>query len=239
MRKIKSDATKQPVLLPTLPTRQKWGYNKTNMQALPNLILCEECDALYQKPEALDGHVTQCNRCGAEMDRYAEKEHFILPLTIASLLMFVMANSMPIAALKLQGLESHTTLLGAVFSLMTQGDWLFALLVLATTFVFPLMQLCLLLYTALGMWWQRKNKRVDVPLPYLDVVMRMMYALRPWSMIEVFMLSMMVAIIKLAGRTLILGPAIWAFVALTILLSLVLSFNQHSLWHINVNQLRR
>lgn len=214
------------------------------MQALPNLILCEECDSLYQKPEALDGHVAHCACCGAEIERYAQKDHYILPLTIASIVMFLVANSMPIAQLRLQGLESQSTLIGSVLSLTAHGDWLFALMVLATTFVFPLMQLCLLLYIALHMHRQSRqhqntshqNKHTAKPLPYLNIVMRIMHGLKPWSMIEVFMLSMMVAIIKLANSaTLILGPAIWAFVALTILLSLVLSVNQHSLWHLKLD----
>lgn len=209
------------------------------MQALPNVILCEECDSLYQKPDALDGHVAHCACCGTEIERYAQKDHYILPLTIASILMFLVANSMPIAQLRLQGLESQSTLIGSVLSLTAHGDWLFALMVLATTFAFPLMQLCLLLYIALHMHRQNmshQNNSTAKPLPYLNIVMRIMHGLKPWSMIEVFMLSMMVAIIKLANSaTLILGPAIWAFVALTILLSLVLSVNQHSLWHLKLD----
>ena len=84
------------------------------MQALPNVILCEECDSLYQKPDALDGHVAHCACCGTEIERYAQKDHYILPLTIASILMFLVANSMPIAQLRLQGLESQSTLIGSV-----------------------------------------------------------------------------------------------------------------------------
>ncbi|MNT72506.1 Paraquat-inducible protein A [compost metagenome] len=59
----------------------------------------------------------------------------------------------------------------------------------------------------------------------------MMQSLRPWGMIEVFLLGVLVAIVKLSSMaTVVPGPALWAFVALTVTLTAVLSFNPGAFW---------
>ena len=50
-------------------------------------------------------------------------------------------------------------------------------------------------------------------------------------MIEVFLLGVLVAIVKLSSMaTVIPGPALYAFMALTVLLTAVLSFNPRGFW---------
>ena len=60
---------------------------------------------------------------------------------------------------------------------------------------------------------------------------RAIQSVRPWGMIEVFLLGVLVAIVKLSSMaTVVAGPALWAFVALTVLLTAVLSFNPNAFW---------
>ena len=54
----------------------------------------------------------------AELDRHpGQQERRILPLTVACLIMFAIANLFPIVEIELQGLRSQTTLAGAVIAL--------------------------------------------------------------------------------------------------------------------------
>ena len=58
-----------------------------------------------------------------------------------------------------------------------------------------------------------------------------MQSLRPWGMIEVFLLGVLVAIVKLSSMAQSWpGPALWAFMGLTVLLTAVLSFNPRTFW---------
>ena len=99
-----------------------------------------------------------------------------------------------------------------------------ALLVLATTLLFPLLQLCILFYLLVPMRYERR------PAGF-GVLVNALVALRPWGMIEVFLLGVLVAIIKLSSLAqVIAGPALWAFVGLTVLLTAVLSFNPRTFW---------
>ena len=194
------------------------------MNEVPAMVVCEGCDAVYRKAELHAREVARCLRCGTELARHpGAQQHRILPLTVASLVLFVIANLFPIVEIELQGRRSQTTLLGAVLVLNSEGMALVAMLVTATTLLFPLLQLCILFYLLVPM---ARPKR-----PGFSLLVRMMQSLRPWGMIEVFLLGVMVAIVKLSSMATVLpGPALWAFIGLTVLLTSVLSFDPRSFW---------
>ncbi len=65
-----------------------------------------------------------------------------------------------------------------------------------------------------------------------DVVLRAMQAVRPWVMVEVFMLGVLVAFVKLNGlASVIPGPGLWAFGAVMILAAAMASaFDHEHVW---------
>ncbi|EIJ45809.1 paraquat-inducible A protein [Herbaspirillum sp. GW103] len=197
------------------------------MQKRTDLIVCEECDAVYQRMTLGEREVARCLRCGAELERDTGRRlQHLLPLTIAALILFVIANAFPIVTIELQGLSSQTTLIGAVVALTRDGMSEVALLVLATTLLFPLIQLGVLLYLLLP------GGRQSRP-PGFVLLLRLMQVARPWGMIEVFMLGVLVALIKLSNMAEVIpGPALWSFGGLTVLLTVVVSFNPRYLWHV-------
>ena len=195
------------------------------MKEITDAIVCEGCDALYRRTPLRRREVARCERCGTELDRHpGEQRARILPLTIASLIMFAIANLFPIVEIELRGLRSQTTLAGAVIVLTAEGMSPVALLVLATTLLFPLLQLCILA-------WLLVPLARGLQPPGFAWLVRVMQSLRPWGMIEVFLLGVLVAVVKLSSMATVLpGPALWAFMALTVLLTAVLSFNPRAFW---------
>ncbi|GAA4344469.1 paraquat-inducible protein A [Variovorax defluvii] len=195
------------------------------MKEVPEAIVCEGCDAIYHRRQLRRREVSHCRRCGTELDRHAgDQAARVLPLTVACLILFAIANLFPIVEIELQGLSSETTLAGAVMVLAGEGMSPVALLVLATTILFPLVQLCILLYLLLPM--QRERRPAG-----FDVLVRLLQMLEPWGMIEVFLLGVLVAIVKLSSMAqVIAGPALWAFMALTVLLTAVLAFSPRTFW---------
>jgi paraquat-inducible protein A len=195
------------------------------MTEVPDAILCEGCDAIYRRVPLRRREVAHCPRCGTELDRHpGDQSARVLPLTVASLILFAIANLFPIVEIEVQGLSSQTTLAGAVVALSSEGMSPVALLVLATTILFPLMQLCFLFYLLVPMAYERR------PVGFA-ILVKALQALRPWGMVEVFLLGVLVAIIKLGSMAQVIpGPALWAFGALTVLLTAVLSFNPKTFW---------
>ena len=201
------------------------------MHEISHLIACEQCDAVFTKLVLANGEIARCTRCGAEMDRNAQqRRNHLLPLTIASLIIFVIANTFPIVEMELQGLHSQTTLIGAVVSLATEGISMVAVLVMATTILFPFMQMLILFYLLVP---SKNTNNLSGNRPGFSLLIRIMQTLRPWGMIEVFLLGVLVALIKLSNMaTIIPGIALWAFCMLTVMLTVVVSFNPRYLWQL-------
>ena len=195
------------------------------MKEVPDTVVCPGCDAIYSRAPLHPRDVAHCPRCGTELARHpGQQQRRILPLTVACLIMFAIANLFPIVEIELQGLRSQTTLAGAVVALTAEGMSVVALLVLATTILFPFLQLCILAYLLVPL--SREHRPAGFAL-----LVRAMQSLRPWGMIEVFLLGVLVAIIKLSSLAqVIAGPALWAFMGLTVLLTAVLSFNPRTFW---------
>ena len=195
------------------------------MKEIPEAIVCEGCDAVYGRAALREREVARCPICGTELERHrgAQQER-ILPLAVAGLIMFGVANLFPIVEIELRGLRSQTTLAGAGVALAGEGMSLVALLVLATTILFPLLQLLILVWLLVPLTHRR------LPRGFSWLV-RAMQSLRPWGMIEVFLLGVLVALVKLSSlATVIPGPALWAFMALTVLLTAVLAFDPRGFW---------
>jgi paraquat-inducible protein A len=190
------------------------------MQEIPDVIACEGCDALYSRPVLHPGDIARCERCGTELERHPGRQlERILPLTLASFVLFGIANLFPIVSIDIGGVGSRTTLLGAVGALAVNGRPLVSILVLATTVLFPLLQLTVLLYLLVP----APDRR---PPTGFDWLVRALQSMRPWGMLEVFLLGVLVAIVKLSSMaTIVPGPALWAFLLLTPLLTAVLSFD--------------
>ncbi len=178
------------------------------------LIACHECDWLYSVRPLPAGSVAKCRRCGAVL--YREKRDSVdrtLALTIAGLILFVVANVFPFLAFKLQGLETQTTLSTGIKNLYAQGMWELALLVLLTCILIPFVQLLGMLYVFVPL----KLNRTPWQLP---IVFRTLETLKPWGMMEVFMLGILVSIVKLAKMaTIVPGLAVWSFALLIVVLA--------------------
>ena len=195
------------------------------MNEVKGLIACEHCDAVHEKVPLKNGEIARCSRCNAELERNMGKRwQKLLPLTISALILFLIANCFPIVELEVQGQSNQTTLIGAVIALSNEGTSLIALVVLITIIVLPLLQLLILIYILLG------HRQKKLPIGFKTLV-SVLQCIQPWGMVEVFMLGVLVALIKLMNMAEIIpGVALWAFSGLTILLTVIISFNPRNFW---------
>jgi paraquat-inducible protein A len=189
------------------------------------LIACEECDALFNRISLNAGSAAHCTRCGAELFRSrAFHINTVLALTLGSLVVFVMANAFPIVTLEMKGIRHGSTLFGAIVTLYREGMPIVSGLVLITTILFPLVELVVLLYLLIPL---SQGQRPAL----FHLFTRLIQTIRPWGMIEVFMLGVVVSLVKLAHQASIVpGVALWAFGALTALLAFILMFDPRHLW---------
>ncbi len=190
-----------------------------------NLIACHECDALLRKPHHSKQANARCPRCGAVLSRSSSThiEH-IAALAMAALITFLIAQGFPIVELELNGITSQTTLMGALVALWNEDMQIVAVLVFCSTILFPLVELVALLYVLLPI-------RAGVVPPGFNSVLRAVQFVRPWGMIEVLMLGILVTIVKMTSLARVVPEAaLFAFGGLTLMLAVVVIFDPRVLW---------
>jgi len=192
----------------------------------PPVLACHECDLLQREIRLAPGRVAQCSRCGAELYRAAHNSvSHTLAFSLAAAVLFLIANVNPIVGLEMQGTRNATNLLGAVHTIWEQGMPAVATLVFLTTFLLPAIELSAMIYLLLPL------KLGKIP-PGLPAIMRILQVIKPWGMVEVFMLGVLVALVKLTHfASVIPGLALWSYGALTLMLAAAAaSFDIRDVW---------
>jgi paraquat-inducible protein A len=181
---------------------------------MQSLIACHECDLLHQVQPVPDGGAARCVRCDALL--YHQKKDSLdrtLALTIAGLVLLIVANIFPFLAMKSKGLVRETTLITGIKGLYLQGMEALALLVFLTIILVPLVHIAGMLYILVTL----KGNRVP---RNLALVYRFLRSLQPWGMMEVFMLGILVSYVKLGKMaTIVPGLAVYSFVVLIFVLA--------------------
>jgi len=179
-----------------------------------SLIACHECDLIHRVQPLPDGGAARCVRCDALL--YYQKKDSLdrtLSLTIAGLVLFIVANTFPFLAMKSGGLVRETTLITGVKGLYLQGMEALALLVFLTTILVPLVQIAGMLYVLVPLKVSRVPRN-------LALVFRFIRSLQPWAMMEVFMIGILVSMVKLGKMAKIVpGLALFSFVVMIFVLA--------------------
>jgi paraquat-inducible protein A len=208
------------------PSKSAPGAYEPNMNRV-GLIACHECDALLQKPPLGAHSSARCPRCGALLSRSsARRFDSITALTLGALVTFLIAQTFPIVELNLNGAISQTTLMSALVALWNEDMQLVAIAVFCCTTLFPLTELLALLYVLIPI-------RAGFVPPGFHLVLRAIQFVRPWGMIEVLMLGILVTIVKMTSIAQVIPEAaLFAFGALTLMLVVVVMFDPRTLWDV-------
>jgi len=181
---------------------------------------------VHELPEVPEGSAARCRRCGTLLRKRPRNAlERTLALALSAAILFAVSNSFPFLSFEMRGRVTETTLMTGIIDLYQEGKGEVAALVLLTTVLAPAFQLGLLLYILLPL----ELGRVPWKLPHAFRVLR---HAQTWSMIEVFMIGIVVAITKLMGMaTIVAGLALWSFALLMIVLSAAVStFDPEAMW---------
>lgn len=190
-----------------------------------SLVICEHCDAVYRRHALARGESAHCTRCGAVLYRHQRLSvQAVLALSLTGLIMLVMANVWPVVHIGTNGIHASSTLWGAIMTAWSEGIQVVAVIVAITLFFAPLLQLCLLT-------WVCGCRVAGHRPPGLVQAVRILRWLHPWSMIEVLVLGMLVALVKLHSVfDVVPGIGMWSFAALMVVVTLVASWDTRVLW---------
>ncbi len=194
-----------------------------------SLVACPNCDLLHNAATALEGERIRCARCGTLLA--SSRPNAIdrtLAAAITNAILIVSALFFPFIQLEGAGTRQSATLIDAMSAF---GGGLTAPLVLvvaAFIVVIPFLRATALVYTL----WPLRFGRA----PYRGAASAFRFAnsLKPWSMAEIFIIGVVVALVKIAGIAQVsLGPAFWMLTALVVVLLLENhNFCRWTIWRI-------
>jgi paraquat-inducible protein A len=175
------------------------------------LTACIECDLLVRVGEIGGDERAECPRCGhvitvASSDGLTRA----LAFAIAAAILLALANSFPFMALKSQGLEQVMTLPRTAVELYRDDYTLLAVLVLGPIVAVP----GLMLATLIALLTYVRQRR---PASWLVPAGRSLFLLSPWTMVEVFVIGVLVSLVKIAAMAaVVLGISFWAYVSFAV-----------------------
>ncbi len=176
------------------------------------LVACDECDALQSVPPIPPGGSARCLCCGARLLSNPRGGLDVpLALTLAAFVLYLLANYFPLLELDIQGITHATTFTGAALAMIDDDKVLLGVTVWGTSVLAPGLIIGINLYVLLA-------ARLLRPWPLLRFLLTWLSRLRPWGMLDVFMLGILVAMVKLGDMAeIIIGPGLYAFVPLMLL----------------------
>ena len=190
------------------------------------MISCESCGLLHADEVLAPGHKAHCSRCGGQIAKASRSPiEGTLALTLTALILLVLTNTFVFLRFSLEGQVQENTIATGVVGLWLYGQWGLAFLILFTTILAPALRLLGLLYVLLPLSFGRVPDGVAA-------ILRFQEGLVSWAMLDVYMLALLVAIVKLSQMASVeLELGAYCFVALFLVLTLIgVSYDRAALW---------
>ena len=195
---------------------------------MQDIVACHDCDLIHARRELPHGSSARCSRCGGVLYRNTgDVLDRCVALSLASLALLIVANAFPFMDFRIGGREQESLMSTGVQVLHQEGYALLAVAVGVTGILAPTLLVLSLLWLALPL-------RFGWRLPGMQVACRWVSHLKPWSMLEVYLLGVIVSFVKLSAMAdITLGPGCFAFVMLIITVTAAISaFDAPLFWRL-------
>lgn len=190
------------------------------------VIACHECGTIHRLPPMPDDTIARCRACGATIYiRFDQSVPRTLALYLAALVLVAVANAFPIMTLSIEGQRNAATILDSARVLYDEGMWPLAIAIGLAGIVMPLIKI-------LGMIAVLLPLQLRLHPPWLVAGFRVVEKVQTWAMMEVYLLGVIVAYVKLQDLAHVdLGVAAIAFVGTILLLAAAdARFDPHTIW---------
>jgi len=196
---------------------------RTGMQA--GLLGCHSCGQLTP---AQDNVVLGCSRCGQQLHyRHPDSINRSWALLIAAVIFYIPANLIPITLTTAVGKTEGDTIMQGVIYFLGSGEWPIALVIFTASIMVPTLKIIAMTYLLLSAQRHSHNRCLDRAKIY-----RMVEFVGRWSMIDVFVVTIMVALVQMGTLANVeAGQGAIYFCAVVILTMLAAaSFDPRLIW---------
>lgn len=160
---------------------------------LAHAIACGVCGQVHTVEPVPAGHVARCVRCASRLTYHSPAAlSRTMAFALAALLLYIPANLFPILNLEIYGARTENTVWDGVRAFYEDRDYVLAVVVFMASIFIPVLKLLGLFFivitTRFGMQrWKRFRATLFLAI---DGIGR-------WAMLDVFVLSIWVALVKL------------------------------------------
>ncbi len=193
------------------------------------LIACTVCHLLCPgRPSAGGAGAHRCPRCGARLhSRKPDSIARTWALVIAACIFYIPANVLPMTTVTTLGAVQSDTILSGVIYFVQSGSWPIALVIFVASVFVPLLKLLILAFLLISVQLKSRARQKDRTRLY-----RITEAVGRWSMLDVFVVTILVALVNFGAlATIQAGPAALYFAAVVVLtMFAAMSFDPRLIW---------
>ena len=202
--------------------------NKEASALKSNLLNCPSCHLLCRLPGHAGKSDVACPRCGEAL--HARKPDSISrtwALVMAAVIFYIPANIFPIMKVTSLGHVQADTIISGVVYFFKTGMWPIALVIFIASVFVPLLKLLILIFLLISVQIKLQWRPVD-----RTRLFRMIEAIGRWSMVDIYVVALMVAIVKIGAiATIEAGPAAVYFAAVVVItMFAAMSFDPRLIW---------
>jgi paraquat-inducible protein A len=192
------------------------------------LVSCHDCHLLSRPPGLSSGQQSSCPRCGATLHlRKPNSIRRTWALLIAAAIFYIPANVLPMTITTALGNTQADTIMSGVIYFLFHGSPEIAIVIFVASIFLPILKLIILAYLLISV--QRKSAWRPRDRTQLY---RITEAVGRWSMTDVYVVTILVALVKLGFfATIDAGPAAVYFAAVVVITLIAAeSFDPRLIW---------
>lgn len=194
------------------------------------LVGCEVCQLVSRVPAAATaaGAVVSCPRCGSALHRRKPQSlSRAAALLLTAVVLYIPANVYPVMTFISLGSGEPSTILGGVEELVAYGMWPLAAIVFTASILVPMLKMISMSYLVIS---TRRGSRQR--LRERSRIYRMNEFVGRWSMVDVFVVTLLAALVQLGSLASITpGAGIVAFAGVVVLTMLAaIAFDPRLMW---------
>jgi len=194
------------------------------------LVSCHDCHLLSRWPEGTDSQIVHCPRCGSELhQRKPNSLARTWALLLAAMIFYIPANILPMTITSALGSVQADTIMSGVIYFLHSGSWEIGLIIFIASIFVPFMKFLILIYLLISVQFKSVRQPENLTRLY-----RLTEAIGRWSMLDVYVVSILIALVQLGVLAEIsAGPAVlyFALVVVTTMLAAE-SFDPRLIWDV-------
>jgi paraquat-inducible protein A len=204
------------------------------MKAIPftarnaSQISCHSCHLLCRINFSKVGKSLVCPRCGSTLhQRKPNSLKRTWALVLAAVIFYIPANLLPVTVVISFGKAQADTIMSGVIYFVATGMWPIALVIFVASILVPMLKLSILIFLLISVrrksTWRPKDR---------TRLYRITEAVGRWSMVDIYVVTILVALVNLGNlATIKAGPGAGFFAAVVVITILAaMSFDPRLIW---------